>query len=63
MNKPKFLTTGYWNVGVIESPIEDIMKSESVSIRWMKHKYKDRFFADPFLFKADPDYYYIFAEE
>ena len=63
MNIPKFLTTGYWNVGVIESPIEDIMKSESVSIRWMKHKYKDRFFADPFLFKADPDYYYIFAEE
>ena len=63
MNKPKFLTTGYWNVGVIESPIEDIMKSESVNIRWMKHKYKDRFFADPFLFKTDPDYYYIFAEE
>ena len=63
MNIPKFLTTGYWNVGVIESPIEDIMESESVNIRWMKHKYRDRFFADPFLFKADPDYYYIFAEE
>lgn len=39
------------------------MQSESVNIRWMKHKYRDRFFADPFLFKADPDYYYIFAEE
>ena len=63
MNIPKFLRIGYWNVGVIKSPIGDIMKSESVNIRWMKHKYKDRFFADPFLFKADPDYYYIFAEE
>lgn len=66
MNIPRFLrflSTGYWNVGIIESPLEDIMKSESVNIRWMKHKYKDRFFADPFLFKTDPDYYYIFAEE
>ena len=63
LNIPKFLRIGYWNVGIVESPINDIMESDSVQIRWMRHKYKDRFFADPFLFKSNSDYYYIFAEE
>ncbi len=54
---------GYWNVGIIEKSIEDIMNNESYSIRWMKHSYKDRFFADPFLYKYNENYYYIFAEE
>jgi hypothetical protein len=29
----------------------------------MKHKYRDRFFADPFLWYETTDYYYILAEE
>ena len=35
LNIPKFLRTGYWNVGIVESPINDIMESDSVQIRWM----------------------------
>lgn len=54
---------GYWNVGVIEKSIESIMAGEEYEIRWMKHYYKDRFFADSFLHHQDEKYYYILAEE
>lgn len=54
---------GYWNVGIIEKDIDAIMNDELYEIRWMKHRYKDRFFADPFLQRQDESFYYILAEE
>lgn len=59
----KFLL-GVWNVGIIESNISSVLETkEKLKIRWMKHKYKDRFFADPFLYDIDEKNYYILAEE
>lgn len=61
--KDKFLI-GAWNVGVIECSIEDIFNDlNSFKIRWVKHNYIDRFFADPFLEKQDEMNYFILAEE
>lgn len=58
------LKLGVYNIGIIENSAEDIIKSDSdVKIRWMKHKYKDRFFADPFLYAVDESHYYILVEE
>lgn len=54
---------GYWNIGIIEHPISDIMEHKPFMIKWLKHRYKDRFFADPFIYKEDERYYYILAEE
>ena len=56
-------TLGVWNVGIIESDVRDVLGSASWRIRWMKHGYKDRFFADPFLWRQDEQHYYIVAEE
>lgn len=59
----KFLL-GVWNVGIIEKPVQSILKDkDNYSVRWVKHKYKDRFFADPFLYKVDDKNYYILVEE
>lgn len=55
---------GVWNIGIIESNVENVINSkENLQIRWMKHRYKDRFFADPFLYSVDKRNYYILAEE
>lgn len=55
---------GAWNIGIAENNIEDIINdSEKISIRWVKHKYRDRFFADPFLYDLDENNYYVLAEE
>lgn len=57
-------TLGVWNVGIIDSDVRDIIDTnKELQIRWMKHKYKDRFFADPFLYRVDEDNYYILVEE
>ncbi len=61
--KDKFLLC-LWNIGVVESSIEDIFNNpNNMKIRWVKHKYGDRFFADPFLHDQDQKYYYILVEE
>lgn len=58
------LNLGVYNIGIIENSAENIVKTDAdVTIRWVKHKYKDRFFADPFLYAVDDDCYYILAEE
>ena len=63
MNVKRKFRIGYWNVGVIESTIEEIMEGKEYDIRWMKHRYRDRFFADPFVYDSDASNYYILAEE
>jgi len=61
--KDRFLLD-YWNVGIVESSLEDIFeRSGNMKIRWVQHKYRDRFFADPFLYDQDQKYYYIYVEE
>lgn len=57
------LRIGYWNIGIIENDIESIMEGKDYSIRWMKHHYRDRFYADPFIYGSDERYYYILVEE
>lgn len=60
--KDKF-RLGFWNVGIIENSIDEIMEGEPYTIRWMRHKYHDRFFADTFIKGCDADHYYLYAEE
>ena len=63
MNLKRKFQIGYWNVGIIENSIQEIMEGKYYNIKWVKHNYKDRFFADPFLYKIDDDNYYILVEE
>lgn len=48
-----------WNIAIAEKN-EDLSLKE---IRWMKHSYKDRWFADPFIIDDTKDSYIILAEE
>jgi hypothetical protein len=55
---------GMWNIGIVTQNIESIIENPGdIQIKWMKHSYRDRFFADPFLYDQDDDNYYILAEE
>ena len=61
--RDKFLL-GAWNVGIVESGFEDIFNNpRNMKIRWLQHKYRDRYFADPFLCGQDEKNYYILVEE
>lgn len=54
-----------YNIGFITKGIDKVMEHgvSKNDIIWMKHPYKDRFFADPFLFNSDGEFYYILCEE
>lgn len=60
----KFLIQTY-NIGIIQKPIGEILNNGIYGgdIRWLKHPYRDRFFADPFIIKENELFYFILVEE
>lgn len=54
-----------WNIGFIESPVLDILKTDSlfVEVHWVKHNYKDRFFADPFILSVNDRVISVMVED
>ncbi len=53
-----------WNIGFCECSSTQFIESRGVGkIQWMKHNYRDRFFADPFILKITEDSIILFAEE
>lgn len=54
-----------YNVGFIEKTVENVLVQgiNKGDIVWLKHNYRDRFFADPFLIKEDQEHLYILCEE
>lgn len=57
------LREGIWNIGIIEQDVNELLNGASYSIKWLKHSYKDRFFADPFLYSQTKDEYIVICEE
>ena len=49
----------HWNIAIadIDSDLNPL------NVRWMKHDYRDRWFADPFIINEDDDTFTILAEE
>lgn len=59
------LTYNTWNIGFVESSAEDILKSDAIQVQvhWVKHPYKDRFFADPFILSVDDKVINVLVED
>ena len=54
----------FWNIGFCEySPEKLIEKKALPKVQWMKHPFKDRFFADPFILKVTESEIVVFVEE
>lgn len=53
-----------WNIGFVQDSIDSIMSQKHISsVKWMKHSFNDRFFADPFILSVDEEHIYVLAEE
>lgn len=64
MNLRKYLNNQYWNIGFAElTPSQLIETKKLPHINWMKHSYKDRFFADPFILKVEGGKIHVLVEE
>ncbi len=64
MLNSKYIYGHNWNIGFCETTPEKLITQQSLSkIEWLKHPFKDRFFADPFVISADETTIYVLAEE
>lgn len=59
----KNLSSERWNIGFIDNTLQDILDGESLTVRWIKHSYNDRWFADPFILSADESHIIVLCEE
>ena len=58
-----YLTATKYNIGFAENKPEDIISGQSIQVNWLKHTYKDRWFADPFILEVTEEYYIVLVEE
>lgn len=62
--KARLLYSQNWNIGFCEQTPEDLIREKELKpIRWLKHPYLDRWFADPFILRVTDDEIFVFVEE
>lgn len=59
----KKLTVSHWNIGFVEEKIDDVLKASRLNIHWLKHGYRDRWFADPQLLAVNEKEIVVLVEE
>ena len=52
-----------YNIGFIDGNLESILNGEPIKVNWLKHSYKDRWFADPFILNITDNEIIILVEE
>lgn len=57
------LTNRKYNIGFVENSLEGILQGEPYRVKWMKHSYTDRWFADPFILDICENEAQVLVEE
>ena len=52
-----------WTIGFTEQSLQEIIEGKPLKINYIKHCYKDRWFADPFILDYDDEYIHVLVEE
>jgi hypothetical protein len=52
-----------YNIGFIDGNLQSVMEGEPIKVNWMKHHYKDRWFADPFILDVTDNEIIVLVEE
>ena len=53
-----------WNIGFCEQTPDALVRDKALKpLKWLRHPYRDRWFADPFILKATNDEIVVFVEE
>lgn len=62
-NVRRYCTSSAWNIGFVEDGIQHVIQENSLNVHWLKHQYKDRWFADPFILDVDDENITLLVEE
>lgn len=60
----KWQYNSYWNIGFCEQNPEELIQEKMLRpIKWLKHPYRDRWFADPYILRVTESEIVVFVEE
>lgn len=60
----QYILDSRWNIGFVYQDLDRIVFSDQkLSISWLKHNYRDRWFADPFILDVRDDVILVLVEE
>ncbi len=63
MSIKDYLIENRYNIGFIENSLENVINGKDIQIKWLKHHYKNRWFADPFILNITDTSYIVLVEE
>ena len=52
-----------YNIGFVEENVDEVINCKPITVNWLKHSYKDRWFADPFILDVTDDEFVVLVEE
>jgi hypothetical protein len=52
-----------YNIGFVKESVDDVINGKPITVNWLKHSYKDRWFADPFILDVTDDEFVVLVEE
>lgn len=52
-----------YNIGFVEGSLQEVLNGNKIKVNWLKHSYKDRWFADPFILDVTKDAIIVLVEE
>ena len=52
-----------YNIGFIDGDIDSVIKGEQIKVNWLKHSYRDSWFADPFILDVTENEILVLVEE
>ena len=59
----KYIKETKYNIGFIDGDLKSILEGEPIKVNWLKHHYKDRWFADPFILDVTNNEIIVLVEE
>jgi hypothetical protein len=59
----KSLSDERWNIGFISNDVDSVMNGDPIRVNWVKHHYKDSWFADPFILDVTDTDIIVLVEE
>jgi hypothetical protein len=59
----KSLSDERWNIGFICNDLDSVMNGDAIRVNWVKHHYKDSWFADPFILDVTDTDIILLVEE
>lgn len=64
MSWRKYMIDDNWNIGFCEQTPDNLIQQKKLNkVQWLKHNYKDGWFADPFIYKVTDNEIIVFVEE